>query len=144
RQPEGKCLERAGDREQREAGRIEHLHGMVQAFDYRVAVERDQAGQARDSEIPPVEQRGRRYRSDQHVTDDSTGRRGGYRQYENAEQVETLPDADRRATDCENEGSAEIERDQEAIHHVLACHVWYSTCEYRSVTGDAGRRPSKP
>ena len=62
--------------------------GLCQSVDDRKPVERQDSCHERDREVAPVDQRGRRDRADQHVTNDAAGGRRHERQYENAEDIQ--------------------------------------------------------
>ena len=78
-----------------------------------------QPGDDRDSEVPPVPERRRRDRADQHVARDAPrgGRRARYD--EHAEQVESVLDPGRRSAEGEHERAHQLEHHERARRVLL-------------------------
>jgi hypothetical protein len=98
---------------ERKARRVEDQNGAAQLVDGRRPVERNHARDYRDGQIPPIADRSRRHRSDQHITRDAAETSSDKRENEDSEQIEPALDSGSRSADREYEGASEIQHEQQ-------------------------------
>jgi NAD(P)-dependent dehydrogenase (short-subunit alcohol dehydrogenase family) len=99
----------AGHAEQRQAGGVEHQHGIAQVAQARVPEEDQHAGQQRGRQVAPVADRSRRRGADQEVAHDAARIGGNKRQHQHAEQIEPAAHAGHGAAEGEHEGAQQVE-----------------------------------
>ncbi|KOX03833.1 hypothetical protein ADK65_06570 [Streptomyces sp. NRRL B-1140] len=103
-------LDRAGDAEQAETGRVEDVHRDLDALHLGVQEEHEEGGEQRGEEVPQVREGGRRYGPDDQVAEQPAAQRGDLREDGHAEHVEVLAHGQQGTGDREDEDADQVER----------------------------------
>ena len=115
----GKCLSRSSDREECKARSIKYQHGITKPAESRTPHDRDTTRKDTHSEVAPVLEGRRGYRTNQHIAHDPSGSAGSDRQRKDAEEIQSIFDPSDATAQGKDECAEQIERSQEGVYEDL-------------------------